>query len=88
MPITLQKRRNNHNLLSIQAKFQVVEGDATYASIDGILSVLMMMRLYLVGKFVVVHSQLLTNKSTQNVSAVSHVKININFVLKVSNSES
>lgn len=51
-------------------------------SVDGILSVLMMLRLYLVGKFIVVHSNILTDPSTQNVSAVSHVKININFVLK------
>ncbi|KAK7500232.1 hypothetical protein BaRGS_00008455 [Batillaria attramentaria] len=51
-------------------------------SIDGILSVLMMLRLYLVGKFIVVHSSILTDPTTQNVSAVSHVKININFVLK------
>ena len=59
-------------------------GGLTYGSIDGILSVLMMLRLYLVGKFIVVHSQLLTDPTTQTVAAVSHVKVNINFVFKVS----
>ena len=43
-----------------------------------------MLRLYLVGKFIVVHSQLLTDPTTQTIGAVSHVKININFVFKVS----
>ncbi|PVD21115.1 hypothetical protein C0Q70_19281 [Pomacea canaliculata] len=68
---------------NITATFLVVSGDSAVGSIDGVLSVLMMMRLYLVGKFIVVHSSLLTGQSTQTISAVSHVKININFVLRV-----
>lgn len=67
---------------NITATFLVVSGDSAVGSIDGVLSVLMMMRLYLVGKFIVVHSSLLTGQSTQTISAVSHVKININFVLR------
>ena len=68
----------------VQASFLVVNGESSYGSIDGILSVLMMLRLYLVGKFIVVHSQLLTDPTTQTVAAVSHIKVNINFVFKVS----
>ncbi|KAK0049785.1 small conductance calcium-activated potassium channel protein 1-like isoform X1, partial [Biomphalaria pfeifferi] len=55
--------------------------------LDGILSVLMMFRLYLVGRFLVVHSSLLTDKSTQTISAVSHVKIDLIFVFKAAMSE-
>ncbi|XP_076449338.1 small conductance calcium-activated potassium channel protein 2-like isoform X2 [Babylonia areolata] len=67
---------------NIQAEFLTVHGVSSRGSVDGILSVLMMLRLYLVGKFIVVHSQLLTDPSTQSVAAVSHVKVNINFVFK------
>nr|KAG5709004.1 hypothetical protein BaRGS_004643 [Batillaria attramentaria] len=71
---------------NVWADFLVISTDRSEptmrGSIDGILSVLMMLRLYLVGKFIVVHSSILTDPTTQNVSAVSHVKININFVLK------
>ncbi|KAL8559438.1 hypothetical protein ACOMHN_045235 [Nucella lapillus] len=67
---------------NVQADFLAVDGSSSHTSVDGILSVLMMLRLYLVGKFIVVHSQLLTDPHTQSVAAVSHVKVNINFVFK------
>ena len=57
-------------------------GDYRSQSIDGMLSVLMMFRLYLVGRFVVVHNRLLTDSSTQNIGAVSKVKVNMTFVFK------
>ncbi|XP_059156629.1 small conductance calcium-activated potassium channel protein 1-like isoform X2 [Physella acuta] len=59
-----------------------VAGDVERVHIDGILSVIMMFRLYLVGRFLVVHSSLLTDQSTQTISAVSHVKIDLFFVFK------
>ncbi|KAH9490435.1 potassium intermediate small conductance calcium-activated channel, sub N, member 3 [Bulinus truncatus] len=64
-----------------------IYGGADHAHLDGILSVLMMFRLYLVGRFLVVHSSLLTDKSTQTISAVSHVKIDLVFVFKAAMSE-
>ncbi|KAK7114820.1 small conductance calcium-activated potassium channel protein 2-like [Littorina saxatilis] len=67
---------------NVQAEFLAVSGGLSYGSVDGILSVLMMLRLYLVGKFIVVHSQLLNDPNTQSVTAVSHVKVNIYFVFK------
>jgi len=57
-------------------------GDERKVSIDGILSIIMMIRLYLVGKFAVVHSRLLTDTSTNSIGALSKVKINASFVFK------
>ncbi|XP_071176106.1 small conductance calcium-activated potassium channel protein 2-like isoform X2 [Mytilus edulis] len=51
-------------------------------SIDAILSILMLMRFYLVGKFLVVHSRLLTNTATQSLGALNKVKINTVFIFK------
>ncbi|ESO98184.1 hypothetical protein LOTGIDRAFT_114691 [Lottia gigantea] len=56
-------------------------------SIDAFLSVLMLLRLYLVGKFVVIHSRLLTDTSTQSLGALNKVKINTGFVFKALMSE-
>ncbi|GFO25077.1 small conductance calcium-activated potassium channel protein [Plakobranchus ocellatus] len=59
-----------------------IEGGKDKVHIDGILSVLMMFRFYLVGRFLVVHSPILTDQSTQTIAAVSHVKISMSFVFK------
>ncbi|GFR82704.1 small conductance calcium-activated potassium channel protein [Elysia marginata] len=64
-----------------------IDGGKDKVHIDGILSVLMMFRLYLVGRFLVVHSPLLTDQSTQTISAVSHVKISMAFVFKAAMAE-
>lgn len=51
-------------------------------SIDAVASILMLTRLYLVAKFAVVHSMLLTDSSTSSIGAMSRVKINTMFVFK------
>ncbi|XP_050395815.1 small conductance calcium-activated potassium channel protein 2 isoform X1 [Patella vulgata] len=73
---------------NIEVVFVSPRGHSRVASIDGILSVLMMFRLYLVGKFIVVHSRLLTDPSTQSIGALSRIKINLFFVFKSAMSES
>ena len=57
-------------------------GQARRVSIDAVLSILMMMRLYLIAKFAVVHSRLLTDTSTNSIGALSKIKINTLFVFK------
>ncbi|XP_067651637.1 small conductance calcium-activated potassium channel protein 2-like isoform X1 [Haliotis asinina] len=63
------------------------KGHATEVSIDAVLSILMLMRLYLVAKLLVVHSRLLTDTSTQSLGALNKVKINTVFVFKALMSE-
>ncbi|CAL1536837.1 unnamed protein product [Lymnaea stagnalis] len=67
---------------NIMVYMSTITGGQDHVHIDGILSVLMMFRLYLAGRFLVVHSSLLTDQSTQTISAVSHVKIDLFFVFK------
>lgn len=57
-------------------------GEYKQTSIDAVLSILMMARLYLIAKFVVVHSRLLTDTSTTSIGALSKIKINTMFVFK------
>ncbi|XP_033753872.1 small conductance calcium-activated potassium channel protein 2-like [Pecten maximus] len=57
-------------------------GNQRLVSIDAVLSILMMTRLYLVGKFAVVHSRLLTDTSTSSIGTLSKVKINTKFVFR------
>uniref|UniRef100_A0A0B7A3Y4 Potassium channel domain-containing protein n=1 Tax=Arion vulgaris TaxID=1028688 RepID=A0A0B7A3Y4_9EUPU len=66
----------------IQVYMTTITGITDLVHMDGIFSVLMMFRLYLIGRFLVVHSPLLTDPSTQTISAVSHVKIDMFFVFK------
>ncbi|XP_053391663.1 small conductance calcium-activated potassium channel protein 2-like isoform X1 [Mercenaria mercenaria] len=58
------------------------EGESKKVSIDAVLSILMMARLYLIAKFAVVHSRLLTDTSTTSIGALSKIKINTVFVFK------
>ncbi|XP_069113276.1 small conductance calcium-activated potassium channel protein 2-like isoform X1 [Argopecten irradians] len=58
------------------------DGKTKMVSIDPILSILMLLRLYLVGKFMVVNSRLLTDTATQSLGALNKVKINTAFVFK------
>lgn len=58
------------------------KGNGHDVSIDAILSILMLLRLYLIGKFLVVHSRLLTNTATQSLGALNKVKINTVFIFK------
>ena len=51
-------------------------------NIDAFLSILMVNRIYLIGKFAVVHSKLLTDTSTNSIGALSKVKINTRFIFK------
>ena len=57
-------------------------GQPKIVSIDAALSILMLTRLYLIAKFAVVHSRLLTDTSTNSIGALSKIKINSLFVLK------
>ncbi|CAG5129615.1 unnamed protein product, partial [Candidula unifasciata] len=66
----------------VQVYMTSISGVEDRSHIDGILSVLMMFRLYLVGRFLVAHSPLLTDPTTQTIAAVSHVKIDMFFVFK------
>ncbi|XP_061197666.1 small conductance calcium-activated potassium channel protein 2-like isoform X1 [Saccostrea echinata] len=58
------------------------DGKTREVSIDAILSILMLMRVYLLSKFMVVHSKLLTSTATQSLGALNKVKINSTFVFK------
>lgn len=58
------------------------KGKGHDVSIDAILSILMLLRLYLIGKLLVVHSRLLTNTATQSLGALNKVKINTVFIFK------
>lgn len=68
--------------VNIEAWYYPISGAPHYVSIDGVLSILMMLRLYLIGKFMVVHSRLLSDTSTQSLGALNKVKINTRFVFK------
>ncbi|XP_064599448.1 small conductance calcium-activated potassium channel protein 2-like isoform X2 [Liolophura sinensis] len=57
-------------------------GSPHLVSLDAILSIWMMLRLYLIGKFMVAHSHLLSDTSIQSFGALSRVKINAMFVFK------
>ncbi|KAL4235116.1 hypothetical protein ACF0H5_006754 [Mactra antiquata] len=59
-----------------------VDGQYRMVSLDAIFSILMLARLYIVGKFTVVHHKLLTDTSTQSLGALNKVKINTVFVFK------
>ncbi|XP_052817839.1 small conductance calcium-activated potassium channel protein 2-like isoform X4 [Mya arenaria] len=59
-----------------------VDGQYRMVSLDAIFSILMLGRLYIVGKFTVVHHRLLTDTSTQSLGALNKVKINTAFVFK------
>ncbi|XP_060600485.1 small conductance calcium-activated potassium channel protein 2-like isoform X3 [Ruditapes philippinarum] len=59
-----------------------VDGRYRMVSLDAIFSILMLARLYLIGKFTVVHHRLLTDTSTQSLGALNKVKINTVFVFK------
>lgn len=58
------------------------KGEVQKVSLDAIFSILMLMRFYLIGKFLVVHSRLLTNTATQSLGALNKVKINTVFIFK------
>ncbi|KAK3586812.1 hypothetical protein CHS0354_020022 [Potamilus streckersoni] len=59
-----------------------LDGISRMVSPDGIFSILMLGRLYIVGRFIVIHSKLLTDTSTQSLGALNKVKISTAFVLK------
>lgn len=59
-----------------------VDGQYRMVSLDAICSILMLGRLYIIGKFTVVHHRLLTDTSTQSLGALNKVKINTSFVFK------
>ncbi|KAK6184763.1 hypothetical protein SNE40_007163 [Patella caerulea] len=50
--------------------------------INAILTILMFLRLYLFGRFVVVHSNLFLDTSVQSLGALSRVRINAQFVFR------
>ncbi|XP_076449336.1 small conductance calcium-activated potassium channel protein 1-like [Babylonia areolata] len=50
--------------------------------LNGVLTILMFMRLYLLGRLIVVHSKLFLDTSVQSLGALSRVKINAQFVFR------
>jgi hypothetical protein len=66
----------------IKITYYAPDGSSRRVSVDAILSILMMSRLYLIAKFIVVHSSLLTDTSTSSIGALSKIKINTVFVFK------
>ncbi|XP_062615961.1 small conductance calcium-activated potassium channel protein 2-like [Saccostrea cucullata] len=58
------------------------DGVSHTVSLDAVLSIVMVARLYLVAKFAVVHSVLLTDTSIYSIGALSKVKINTLFVFR------
>lgn len=66
----------------IQVPSYDIKGQYKLVSLDAIFSILMLARLYIVGKFTVVHHRLLTDTSTQSLGALNKVKINTAFVFK------
>ena len=59
-----------------------VDGSFRMVSLDSVLSILMLLRLYIIGKFMVMHSHLLKDTSTQSLGALNKVRINTIFVFK------
>lgn len=57
-------------------------GESRQVSIDAVLSILMMSRLYLLAKFTVANSHLVTDTSANSIGALSKIKINTLFVFK------
>lgn len=55
---------------------------ATLLPINCVLTILMFLRVYLLGRFVVVHSKLFLDTSVQSLGALSRVKINAQFVFR------
>ncbi|KAL4235027.1 hypothetical protein ACF0H5_006665 [Mactra antiquata] len=66
----------------LKVRYTSPTGESKNVSIDAVLSILMMTRLYLIAKFAVVHSRLLTDTSTSSIGALSKIKINTMFVFK------
>ena len=67
---------------AMRIKYTSPGGQSKKVSVDAVLSILMMSRLYLIAKFAVVHSRLLTDTSTNSIGALSKIKINTLFVFK------
>lgn len=67
---------------NIQLPYESPDGIKRTVSLDAVLSIVMVARLYLVAKFAVVHSVLLTDTSIYSIGAISKVKINTLFVFR------
>lgn len=67
---------------NIQLPYLSPDGVSHTVSFDAVLSIVMVARLYLVAKFAVVHSVLLTDRSIYSIGALSKVKINTLFVFR------
>lgn len=67
---------------NIQLPYASPDGVRRTVSLDAVLSIVMVARLYLVAKFAVVHSVLLTDTSIYSIGALSKVKINTLFVFR------
>lgn len=66
----------------IMVNYVSVNGQTREVPLDAVLSILMILRMYLIVKFFVAHNRLLTDTSTQSIGALSKVKINTMFVFK------
>lgn len=58
------------------------DGDTVYVSLDPVLSILMIFRVYLLGRVAVVHNKLLSGTATRSLSAFNRVDIDGVFVFK------
>lgn len=58
------------------------DGRTDHVSSDGVLSILMMLRVYLLGRVAVVHDTLLSGSATRSLSALNGVLIDALFVFK------
>ncbi|GAB1610195.1 small conductance calcium-activated potassium channel protein 2-like, partial [Argonauta hians] len=68
--------------MSIEIELSLNNGQHKLVSLDPFLSILMLARLYIVGKFMVIHSKLYSDTSTQSLGALNKVKINSPFIFK------
>ena len=73
---------------NITITYTTEAGRSKQVSIDAVLSILMMSRLYLLAKFTVANSHLVTDTSTNSIGALSKIKINTLFVFKAVMSKS
>ncbi|XP_041376512.1 small conductance calcium-activated potassium channel protein 2-like isoform X2 [Gigantopelta aegis] len=71
----------------IVVPYEDQNGQTKEVSVDAILSILMILRLYMVGKFMVVNSRWTQDMSTQSIGALNKVQINTVFIFKALMSE-
>ncbi|XP_048780527.1 small conductance calcium-activated potassium channel protein 2-like [Ostrea edulis] len=59
-----------------------LKGQTVYASSDALMSILMILRSYLIGRMLVVHNKFISGTATQGLGALNKVKIDAFFLFK------